>query len=131
MSAHPRVTVTHRSGLAHSVRAGSHEFVTDEPADAGGDDQGPTPWEYLLAAAGSCTSITVQMYAQRKGWELTCTEVALTYDSDAGVIDMQVQIDGKLDDAQRERIAAVAGKCPIVRALQQGIEVRKRIEVPT
>ena len=129
MNTTPQVTVSQRDRYTSTVYARTHEFTSDEPAEQGGADRGPSPWELLLAGMGSCTTITVQMYAERKGWVLSGVEVHLSQNND-GSIDMEVDIRGEgLDDSQRRRLEAIAQKCPVVKAVQHGIEVRKHVLV--
>ena len=125
-----RVTVSQHDHYTSTVYAGRHEYQTDEPVDFGGADKGPTPWELVLSGMGSCTVITIEMYAQRKGWKVQGVEVDLSRDDTSGEIEMHVDIVGsELDDAQRERLMQVAQKCPVVRAIASGSEVTKSVHV--
>ncbi|MBL8806362.1 MAG: OsmC family protein [Rhodospirillales bacterium] len=104
-----------------SISAGAHTLVADEPIAAGGGDVGPQPFEYLLGALGACTSMTVRMYADRKGWKLGRVAVRLTMDKvDPGdgkpKIDRilrEIVIEGDIDDEQRRRLVAIAEHCPV------------------
>lgn len=116
--------------FANRVRHGRHEFLADEPTHIGGDDLGPSPWALLLAALGGCISITLRMYAARKGWPLEHVAVDLDrYKVDAaggGLSDrirIDVTISGPLDAGQRARLVDIAHRCPVHRALQGGIEM--------
>jgi len=133
------VRVDSRPGLLQSIRAGRHTFEADEPESAGGNDAGPTPYDLLLAALGACTSMTLQLYANRKGWPLEDVFVELRHsrihaddcascESENGMIDrldVVVRVSGTLDDAQVTRLQEIARKCPVHRTLQN----EKQIDV--
>ncbi len=119
-------------GFRQSVRTPNHELVADEPKSVGGTDLGPNPYEFLLAALGTCTSMTLRMYADRKQWPLEGTRVVLEHgrvhakdcedcESTTGYVDIierQLEIVGdQLDDEQRARIREIADKCPVHRTL--------------
>lgn len=116
-----RVVARRRGGFTHDVEIeGGHSLVIDEPAESGGDDAGPTPVRTLGAALASCTAITVEMYAERKGWDVGSleVEVEITYEGPAPrAFDVTLRCPGELDDDQLERLLRVAGKCPVHRAL--------------
>jgi uncharacterized OsmC-like protein len=129
-------------GFAQEVVAGSHRFRTDEPAAVGGTDSGPTPYDLLLAALGSCTSMTVAMYARRKKWPLEQVTVRLrhsrvhaedcvaceTQDARLTVIERVIQLDGTLGEDQRARLLAIADRCPVHLTLTSKIEIRTRLQ---
>ncbi len=112
-----------------TVEIGPHRLIGDEPVDAGGADAGPSPHEFLLAALGTCTSMTVKMYAERKGWPLERVEVQLTQDKREGVHVMQrtVRLEGALDDEQRARLLEIANKCPVHKTLTGKIEIETQL----
>ncbi len=108
------------------VQAGKHSFVSDIPKDKGGDETGPDPHELLLAALGSCTSVTLQMYAKKKGWDLKNVSVDLTeeeVDDPANQgkkltkITRAINVDGNLTAEQVEGLKTIADKCPIHKLL--------------
>lgn len=133
------ITAELTEGYAVDLRTSSgHAFAADEPVDAGGTDTGPNPYELLLGALAACTSITVSMYAQRKGWAFEGIEVSYDHDrihvddcSDCeehqrGYIDRivsHVTIRGDLDETQRKRLAQVAASCPVHKTLDKGVHL--------
>jgi putative redox protein len=111
------------------VHIGPHHLVADEPVENGGDDAGPAPHDFLLAALGACTSITVKMYATRKGWPLTSCEVHLSQRKEDGkhVIERDIQLVGALDEEQRARLLEIANKCPVHKTLTGEIEIHSKL----
>ncbi len=105
--------------------ARGHAWAVDEPGETGGKDSGPEPFELLCGALGACTAITVRMYAGRKGWPLERIAVTVTYDKpgDRGRFSIAITLEGPLDAAQRERLLAIAGKCPVHQTLAKGAEI--------
>ena len=135
--------IVHSLGnLRHQIDAGAHSFYADEPADAGGDDSGPTPYDLLLSALGACTSMTLLMYARRKGWPLEDVEVRLSHQRDYArdcaecdttpvqidQIERRIRLKGSLDQAQRARLLEIAEKCPVHRTLTGTIRVTDSLE---
>jgi putative redox protein len=126
------------AGFAQQITAGTHHLQSDEPASAGGTDTGPTPYDLLLAALGSCTSMTVAMYARRKQWPLTGVTVHLrhsrvhaedcaaceTTDAKLTVIDRDIELDGALSEEQRTRLLEIANRCPVHLTLTSKIDIR-------
>ena len=110
-----------REGYEHELEIREHRLISDEPERRGGTDKGPTPTELLAASLASCTAITIEMYADRKGWDLGKVEVEVDFtESDKEMpagFDVQIRIPEKLDDEQRKRILVIAGKCPVHRAI--------------
>ena len=139
----PEGQVTTRTGEAYrtEIQAGRHALTADEPADVGGDDAGPTPYDFLLSALGSCTGMTLRMYADRKEWPLDEAVVHLSHEkihaedcdhceTDAGKIDRitrEIAVHGDLSDAQRERLLEIANKCPVHRTLHSEVEVQSSL----
>ncbi len=102
----------------------------DEPVDHGGADSGPTPFGLLLSGLGACTAITLRMYAGRKGWLLTEVDVTLTYivkDQDTRWIDRLIILHG-VDDDQRAKLAEIAERTPVTKAVRAGTEIRTTTE---
>jgi putative redox protein len=112
------------------VVGGRHQLVADEPLDSGGDDHGPAPHDFILVGLGSCTSMTMAMYARRKGWPLEHVEVRLRGEKkpEAYVIECDISMKGALDAEQRSRLLEIANKCPVHRTLVGAIhiEIRER-----
>jgi putative redox protein len=131
------VIVSSAGYLRQEVTAGHHKLVIDEPVEVGGTDQGPDPYSLLLAALGACTSMTLQMYARRKGWPLERVQVVLShsrvYAKDCGAcqtregmvsrIERRITLSGPLDEAQRARLLEIAQKCPVHKTLSSEISI--------
>ena len=122
-------TATSRTGVGtyrQVVQVGPHSLLADEPATAGGEDAGPEPHEFLLVALGTCTSMTVKMYADRKGWPLDSVDVSVAGDHVDGVFVMTrtLKVAGTLTDEQRARLLEVANKCPVHRTLTGTIRIQ-------
>jgi putative redox protein len=108
------------------LRAGRHELVADEPGAAGGGDLGPTPFGFLLAGLAACTAMTLRMYAERKGWELTTIEVDVRYDitdDEPGAIDRMITVPADLPGEQRDRLADIAERTPVTLAVHSGTPI--------
>ena len=131
-----KVTEGNRSGgFAHEVDIeGGHTIVVDEPRDSGGTDTGPSPGRLLAASLASCTAVTMEIYAERKGWEVGAVEVDVdaTYDGHVPTaFEVTVRLPAGLGVEQRERLLAVASKCPVHRALtgEVTVSISDRVEV--
>lgn len=117
-----------------TVRAGAHTLVADEPPALGGDDRGPAPFDYVLAGLGACTSITLRMYAERKGLALTHVAVALQHETIEvdGVkrphIRRDIRLSGELTGAERQRLLDIANKCPVHKALSQSFVIDSALD---
>ena len=136
------VTVHSLGNLRQEIDSGSHTFYADEPVDAGGDDAGPNPYELLLGALGACTSMTLLLYARRKGWPLEDVEVRLSHRRDHArdcadcpdktaridVIERRITLKGELDEAQRLRLLEIAEKCPVHRTITGTVKIDDRLE---
>lgn len=123
------VRVKSGTGFAQLIQAGHHTLGADEPVSNGGTDSGPSPYSLLLASLGACTSITLLMYAQRKGWTLGQVEVSLQMqksadkDAPAERIDRTVRISAPLTEEQRARLAEICEKTPVTRTLKAGTPI--------
>lgn len=115
------------------VNAGKHIMLADEPESMGGGDAGPAPFDFLMAGLGACTSMTLRMYAERKGLALTNVSVALNHDKTEvdGIqrnrISRQITLEGNLSDAERQRLLEIADKCPVHRALSQSFVLESEL----
>ncbi|HVS17043.1 MAG TPA: OsmC family protein [Planctomycetota bacterium] len=120
-------------GFAQTIEVGRHRLRGDEPTALGGTDTGPAPYDYLLAALGSCTSMTVSMYARRKQWPLEAVSVTLRHakvpveGQQIDRIERDIELTGTLDDEQRARLLEIANKCPVHRTLSSRIEIVSRL----
>ena len=128
-----KVTVQYLPDYTYSqlLTTGRHAFVADEPEEAGGEDLGPSPYELLLWALGSCTAMTLLMYARRKGWDLAEISVHLThdrvhakdceqYEEETGKVELirrDISIRGDISEEQRTRLLKIAQRCPVHKTL--------------
>jgi putative redox protein len=129
------------AGFSQDIAVGRHRLTGDEPMSVGGSDSGPNPYDFLLAALGSCMSMTVGMYARRKQWPLEAVTVRLrhsrihaadcetceTTEALLDHIDCDVELTGVLDDAQYVRLLEIANKCPVHRTLTSKIHIQTRL----
>ena len=129
------------TGFAQKISAGPHQLVGDEPTSVGGTDTGPTPYDLLLAALGSCTSMTIGLYARRKQWPLEAVTVTLRHSKVHAAdcasceqhpalldhIERDVHLEGPLLEDQRARLLDIANKCPVHRTLTSKIEIATRL----
>jgi putative redox protein len=129
-----RILARRIQGLAHEVDLeGGHELIVDEPPDRGGTDTGPRPTQLLAASLAGCTAITVEMYADRKGWELGPVEVVVEMGYDGHVpnsFDVQLRLPAELDAEQRRRLLVIATRCPVHKVLagEASVTVSERVE---
>jgi putative redox protein len=132
------------SGYRTEISAGPHRFFADEPVPLGGTGTGPTPYELLLGALGSCMAMTLRMYADRKRWPLRGVRIHLRTErahekdcedcetNEVGLprIARRIELDGPLDDQQRERLHYIADRCPVKQTLQRGLVVETVVGAP-
>ena len=128
MKAVARRTGTYR----HTVDIRSHHVSVDDPLEAGGDDTAPSPQELLAASLASCTAITIEMYAARKGWDLGYVEVECEYTpAERGCptkFDLVMRLPEDASDEQVERLKVIAAKCPVHRTLDGEVMFNERVE---
>jgi putative redox protein len=144
-SPHEVVVTAVGKSLAQRIQAGRHPLRADEPVPAGGSDSGPDPYSLLLAALGACTSMTLRMYADRKGWPLEGITVRLSQShihardcaecedkDDARVVRItrEIELGGPLTPEQKERLVEIAGRCPVHRTLLGQKDVVTRLAEP-
>ena len=128
-----RAVARQREKFTHDVKAGDHTFTVDEPVESGGQDEGPSPQELLAAALASCTAVTIEMYAQRKGWDTSGLEVDVEYTpAERGSptkFELVLKMPPHLDEEQIERLQVIAAKCPVHRTLEGEVMFEERVEL--
>lgn len=119
-------------GFRHTVQVRDHQLTVDEPLAAGGDDTAPNPQELLAVSLASCTAITMEMYAARKGWDIGHVEVAVEYSpAERGCptkFELVMRLPDDLPEEQAERLRVIAAKCPVHRALDGEVMFLERVE---
>ena len=140
----PSVRLETQTGRRFAVTvssAGGQVVLADEPATAGGDDLGPSPYELLLASLGACTAMTLRLYADRKGWPVERITVRLKHFRDYAAdckdcddkkvqierIERVIDVEGDLDDSQHLRLLEIAEKCPVHRTLESRVKIESRL----
>lgn len=132
------VARTEADGLRTAIVANGHSLVADEPVGVGGTNEGPSPYDLLAAGLAACTSMTLRMYAERKGWPMEAATVHVLHEkvhaadagSKGGKLDRftrEVTVEGTLDEAQRARLLEIAERCPVHRTLQSPVEIVTRL----
>jgi putative redox protein len=120
------------AGFTQQIRARSHEIVADEPEDHGGTDRGFSPYDLLLASLAACTSITLRMYADRKGWDLGRIEVDARFqrgDDGTETITREVRLGAALSPEQQARLAEICEKTPVTKTLRRGTPIATTLRV--
>ncbi|TML36278.1 MAG: OsmC family protein [Actinobacteria bacterium] len=116
----------------HDVEIREHHLHADEPEDNGGEDTGPSPQELLAGSLASCTAITIEMYARRKGWNIGDVTVDVNYEpaqrGSPTRFEMAVRLPKELPEEQRERLMQIAAKCPVHRTLEGEVMFEETIE---
>lgn len=123
---------TARTGYTHRIEMRQHQITVDEPTDVGGDDEGPSPQELFAASLAGCTAITVEMYAERKGWDIGPVEVECEYTpAERGSpinFELVLRLPSTCTEEQVERLGKIAAKCPVHRSLQGEVTFTERVE---
>ena len=117
----------------HQLEVRDHELTSDEPRDHGGEDAGPNPQELLAASLAACTAITMEMYAERKGWDIGEVKVDVDYEpaqrGSPTRFRMDVTLPKELPEEQRERLMQIAAKCPVHRTLEGEVMFEETLEL--
>ncbi|HUB35912.1 MAG TPA: OsmC family protein [Solirubrobacteraceae bacterium] len=120
------------STLKHTVQLRDHTLAVDEPLESGGEDAGPSPQELLAASLASCTAITMEMYAARKGWDIGHVEVDVEYTlADRGCptkFELVLRVPDHIPEDQLQRLMVIAAKCPVHRALDGEVMFAERVD---
>ncbi|MEM9983129.1 MAG: alpha/beta fold hydrolase, partial [Bacteroidota bacterium] len=136
------VVRTTEDGYTTEVRVGKHRITADEPEEVGGKDFGPSPYGFLIVALGTCTSMTLRMYADRKQWDLKEIRVHLSHSkqhredgehaeenkSKIDVIERTIELEGDLTQEQRKKLLEIADKCPVHKTLHAGVQVNTTLK---
>jgi putative redox protein len=122
----------HGGTYKHTVQVRDHELMIDEPLEDGGEDVGPSPQELLAASLASCTAVTMEMYAARKGWDIGPVEVDVDYNrADRGAptkFELVMRLADDVPEERVERLRVIAAKCPVHRALEGEVMFVQRLE---
>jgi putative redox protein len=135
------VIVRAAASLRNEIAAGEHRLIADEPVDAGGTDEGPTPYDFLSAGLGACTSMTMRVVAMRENIPLEGAEIQIVNDrmyakdcadctSSTGYIhrfEVRIKLAGNLTQPQRERLLSVARRCPVAKTLSSEIKIHEEL----
>jgi putative redox protein len=128
-----RATARQLENLRHDVKVRRHTITSDEPKDHGGDDSGPSPQELLAASLASCTAITMEMYARRKGWDIAGLAVDCEYTpAERGCptkFAIVYHMPAHLSEDQVEKLTVIAAKCPVHRTLEGEVAFEERVEL--
>lgn len=134
------VTSQPGKGLRHEIKVGNHQFIADAGAEHGGQDSGPNPHELFLSALGACTSMTLQIFAQRREWDLKTVSVALNEEmvedpanpgKKLAKITRDITVTGNLTQEQLDSLKSIADKCPIHKLLTESKQIITNLESPT
>jgi putative redox protein len=124
---------TARNSFTHRIEVRQHQLTSDEPAEHGGDDEGPSPQELLAASLASCTAVTIEMYAKRKGWDIGPIEVQCEYTpAERGCptnFKVILRVPSECAPEQVERLQVIAAKCPVHRTLDGEVSFSERVEL--
>jgi putative redox protein len=127
-----KATARRSTNYKHDVAVREHRVIVDEPRESGGHDEGPSPQELLAASLASCTAITMEMYAQRKGWDVSGVEVACEYTpAERGCptkFELILRLPSDLSEEAVDRLRVIAAKCPVHRTLDGEVMFSERVE---
>jgi putative redox protein len=127
-----KATARRTGTYQHVIEIRDHELRADEPRDEGGEDAGPSPQELLAASLASCTAITMEMYAKRKGWELGAVQIDCEYQpAERGFptrFELVYRLPAGLPPEQVEKLKVIAAKCPVHRTLDGEVMFSERVE---
>jgi putative redox protein len=127
-----QATATRAGTYKHVIKVRDHQLTADEPTDKGGEDSAPSPQELLAASLASCTAITMEMYASRKGWDIADLEVQVDYQpAERGCptrFELVLRMPDGLTEEQVERLKVIAAKCPVHRTLDGEVMFNERVE---
>ena len=127
-----KATATRADGFRHTVKIRQHELTADEGTEGGGNDDGPSAKELLAASLAACTAVTMEMYADRKGWDIGGVEVGVDYTpAERGCptrFQLNLKLPDRLSDEQVERLRTIAAKCPVHRTLEGEVMFDERVE---
>ena len=119
--------------LKHSIQVGGHEVTADEPREQGGSDEGANPQELLAASLASCSAVTMEMYANRRGWDIGDVVVEVDYEpaqrGSPTSFRMAVRLPKELPEEQREKLMQIVAKCPVHRTLEGEVMFEERLEL--
>lgn len=124
-----------KKGFMHTVevRGGDHTLTSDEPKKSGGSDEGPSPQELLAASLASCSAVTLEMYADRKGWDIGDVSVEVDYEpaqrGSPTKFEIQVRLPKELPEDQRERLMQIVARCPVHRTLEGEVIFDEKLEL--
>jgi putative redox protein len=129
-----RATARRTTGpFSHRIEIRGHQVTVDEPVEHGGNDEGPSPQELLAASIASCTAVTMQMYAARKGWDVGRLEVECEYVTpergSPAQFDLVLRLPDNLTEEQVDKLRVIAGKCPVHRVLEGDLRFEDRVEL--
>jgi putative redox protein len=119
-----------RKGFAHSLTAGKHTLIADEPPEKGGTDAGPEPTQLLALSLAACTAITVEMYAERKEWDVGDVAVDVDYQLDpkgTSRFDVLIEVPGDVSEEQLGKLQSIASRCPVHRVLTGDVEINDEV----
>jgi len=121
------------NAFTHRVEIRTHQLVVDEPPEQGGDDHGPSPQELLAASLASCTAVTMEMYAKRKGWDIGTVEVQCEYTpaerGEGTAFELVLRLPSRCTKEQIDKLRIIAAKCPVHRTLDGEVSFDERVEL--